>query len=135
MRKTLSILPAIGALVAALGAASSCGGLLENRVASPVVSGNEVTFRLKSSSARTVQIAGDWPGNNWARGDAEAGEVLVGLMRSADESGVWELTVRLEPGRYRYRFLVNESVWLFDPDNPRIVDDGRGGKANLLIVP
>ncbi len=135
MRKILSIPSAVGALVAALGTIASCGGLLENRVASPVVSGDEVTFRLKSPSARTVQIAGDWPGNNWARGDAEAGEVLVGLMRGGAESGVWEVTVRLEPGRYRYRFLVNESVWLFDPDNPRIVDDGRGGKANLLIVP
>jgi 1,4-alpha-glucan branching enzyme len=135
MRSTLRIGIGIGALVAALGAASSCGGLLERRVASPEVSGDEVTFRVKSPSARTVQIAGDWPGNNWGRGDAEAGEVLVGLMTAAANGGVWEITVRLDPGRYRYRFLVNESMWLLDPDNPRIVDDGRGGKANLLILP
>ncbi len=135
MRIGTSIGLAIGALLALIGAAGSCGGLLERRVASPVISGDEITFRVKSPSARTVQIAGDWAGNNWARGDAEGGEVLVGLMKNAEEDGVWEITVRLEPGRYRYRFLLNESEWLFDPDNPRIVDDGRGGKANLLIVP
>ena len=123
------------AFIGALGVAGSCGGLLEHRVASPVISGDEITFRVKSPSARTVQLAGDWTGNNWARGDAEAGEVLVGLMDTASEEGVWEITVRLEPGRYRYRFLVNETTWMFDPDNPRIVDDGRGGKANLLVVP
>ncbi len=115
--------------------AASCGGMLERRVPSPVIEGDSVVFRVKSPSARTVQIAGDWSGNNWGRGDAEGGEILVGLMERAAESGVWEIVVKLEPGRYRYRFLVNESVWLLDPDNPRIVDDGRGGRANLLIVP
>lgn len=112
----------------------SCGGVLERRAVSPSISGGVVTFRIKSPTARTVQVAGDWPGNNWGRGDAEAGEVLVGLMNPAP-GGIWELAVRLEPGRYRYRFLLNESEWLLDPDNPRVVDDGRGGKANLLIVP
>jgi 1,4-alpha-glucan branching enzyme len=114
---------------------ASCGRLLERRVASPVVDGETVVFRLKNPSARTVQVAGDWQGNNWARGDAEGGEILVGRMEADEEGGVWELVVHLEPGRYRYRFLVNESVWILDPDNPRVVDDGRGGKANLLIVP
>ena len=113
----------------------SCGRYLERSLDSPSVDGETVTFRVKVSSARTVQLAGDWPRNNWARGDAEEGEVLAGLMERTADSGVWELAVRLGPGRYRYRFLVNEAEWLLDPENPRVVDDGRGGKANLLIVP
>jgi len=113
----------------------SCGRYLEKSLGTPRVDGDVVTFRVKVPSARTVQVAGDWPRNNWAGGDAEAGEVLVGLMGETSEEGVWELAVRLGPGRYRYRFLVNETAWILDPENPRVVDDGRGGKANLLIVP
>lgn len=110
----------------------SCTRYLEERLDSPVIAPAGVTFRLKSPSARTVQVAGDF--NNWALGDAESGEVLVGLMERKDK-GVWELTIALQPGRYRYKYLVGERNWILDPENPRIVDDGRGGKANLLIVP
>jgi len=114
---------------------ASCGRYLEKSLRSPRIDGDTVTFRVKVPSARTVQLAGDWPRNNWARGDAEEGEVLVGRMKKTGDGGVWELVVRLGPGRYRYRFLVNETEWYLDPENPRVIDDGRGGKANLLIVP
>jgi len=114
---------------------ASCGRYLERSLGTPAIEGETVTFRVKVPSARTVQLAGDWPRNNWARGDAEAGEALVGLMEKTGEEGVWELAVRLGPGRYRYLFLINESEWYLDPENPRITDGGRGGKANLLIVP
>lgn len=111
----------------------SCGRYLEDGLDSPVVDGELVTFRFKAPSARTVQIAGDF--NNWAMGDAESGEVLVGLMKSGVRGGIWEVTMELEPGRYRYMFLVNEISWVLDPQNPRVVDDGMGGKANLFIMP
>lgn len=113
---------------------ASCGRYLAETVESPLVDRGEVTFRVKKPSARTVQVGGDWPGNNWAEGDAEGGEVLVGLMELDEKNGVWETTVTLKPGRYRYKFLVNETSWVLDPGNSRVVDDGRGGKANLLII-
>ena len=122
-------------IVAFILAVCSCGRYLEKSLDSPVIEGGTVVFRVKCPSARTVQLAGDWEGNNWAQGDAEAGEVLVGLMEKAGQEGIWELTMRLAPGRYRYRFLVDETTWFLDVENPRVVDDGRGGKANLLIVP
>jgi len=113
----------------------SCGGILERAVRSPVVEADGVVFRLRSPAARTVQIAGDWRGNNWGKGDAEAGEVLVGLMERKEREGIWEITVALKPGRYRYRFIIDEVKYVLDPDNPRVVQDGMGGRANLLIVP
>ena len=113
----------------------SCGGFLDRAVRSPVIEEGGVIFRFRSPAARTVQIAGDWQGNNWGRGDAEAGEVLVGLMERGGREGIWEITVVLKPGRYRYRFIIDEVKFVLDPDNPRIVDDGMGGRANLLIVP
>ena len=115
--------------------AVSCGGVIERAVRSPVIENEGVVFRFHGPAARTVQVAGDWPLNNWGRGDAEAGEVLVGLMERDGVEGIWEITIALEPGRYRYRFIIDEVKHVLDPDNPRIVDDGMGGKANLLIVP
>ena len=112
----------------------SCSRYIEPSVESGVIEDERVVFRLKSPSARTVQIAGDWPGNNWGRGDAEQGEVLVGLMENKDGEGTWVLSIVLEPGRYRYRFIIDEVKQVLDPNNPRVVDDGMGGKANLLIV-
>lgn len=134
MRSRRSIVAVPIALIAAL-AYLSCAGVFEKRIESPETRDGIAVFRLRMASARTVQVAGDWPGNNWARGDAESGEVLVGLMRGPGDDGVWELDVALAPGRHRYRFLVNESLWMLDPGNPRVVDDGRGGKANLIVMP
>lgn len=135
MRYRMNAVAPLCAITAMVLISISCGRYLERSLGSPGIAGDTVTFRVKVSSARTVQLAGDWSRNNWARGDAEAGEILVGLMEKSADRGVWELAVRLGPGRYRYRFLVNEAEWLLDPENPRVVDDGRGGKANLLIVP
>jgi 1,4-alpha-glucan branching enzyme len=128
-RRTLFVVLSLFALAASV----SCGRLLEEAVDSPVIGEDNVRFRLKSPAARTVQVAGDW--NNWASGDAETGEVLVGLMKQDPQNGIWELAVELEPGRYRYRFLVDEVHWVLDPNNPRVVEDMKGGKVNLLIIP
>ncbi len=131
MRSYWIILVSALAIVTSL---DSCGRYIEPSIESGVIEEGSVVFRLKSPSARTVQVAGDWPGNNWGRGDAEAGEVLVGLMENKDGKGIWELSIYLEPGRYRYRFIVDEVEQVLDPNNPRVVDDGMGGKANLLIM-
>lgn len=122
------------ALIAAsalLLVAGSCS-YIDKAVESPVLKEGTVEFRYPSHSAKTVQVAGDW--NNWSAGDAEQGEVLVGLMEK-DKKGIWNLTQELPPGRYRYYFLLNETQRILDPANPRVADDPWGGKANLLIVP
>jgi 1,4-alpha-glucan branching enzyme len=113
---------------------ASCSRYIEPSIESGVLEEEGVVFRLKSPSARTVQVAGDWPGNNWGRGDAERGEILVGLMDNKNGEGIWVLSIVLEPVRYRYRFIIDEVKHVLDPNNPRVVDDGMGGKANLLIV-
>ena len=112
-------------------AAGACS-YIDKSVESPVPKEGVVEFRYPSHSVKTVQVAGDW--NNWGAGDAEQGEVFVGLMEK-DKKGVWNLTQELSPGRYRYYFLLNETQRILDPANPRVADDPWGGKASLLIVP
>ncbi|MDD3642044.1 MAG: hypothetical protein PHQ19_01050 [Candidatus Krumholzibacteria bacterium] len=130
MKKSLgrTIRMAVPLVALALAACAALDGAVE----SPAIDGGTVVFRYFSSSARTVQVAGDW--NNWSAGDAGTGEVLVGLMEKG-EDGLWTIAVDLPPGRHRYWFVVNETGRVLDPVNPRVTEDPWGGKASLCIVP
>jgi hypothetical protein len=90
MRHCMNAVTRLCAITAVVLLLISCGRYLERSLGSPSIDGDTVTFRVKVPSARTVQLAGDWPRNNWARGDAEEGEVLVGLMGKTADTGVWE---------------------------------------------
>jgi 1,4-alpha-glucan branching enzyme len=100
----------------------------------PIVREGRVVFRLFEPSARRVQVAGDWPPNNWGRGDGRVGEANIGLMGDEEADGIWELEVDLPPGRYRYVFWVDELTWRTDPGNPDEVPGGPVGTASQLIV-
>jgi 1,4-alpha-glucan branching enzyme len=93
-----------------------------------------VRFRFYAPTARYVQLAGDWPENNWARGDGRIGEANVGLMEDPDGDGVWEIVVPLPPGRYFYLFRVDENTWHLDPGNPEEVEGGPAGKCSLILL-
>lgn len=122
-------------LVAAIGLALGCSYLApRERAAGPTVGEDGVVFRFYAPSASRVQLAGDWPENNWARGDGSAGEADIGLMADADGDGVWEITVALGPGRYHYIFWIDETTWRLDPGNPEEAPGGPAGTASLLTV-
>ncbi|MBI3996667.1 MAG: isoamylase early set domain-containing protein [Candidatus Omnitrophica bacterium] len=55
------------------------------------------------ATAQRVALVGDF--NSWNH--------YSHRMRKAT-SGLWEATVELAPGRYQYKFLVNDSQWLTD---------------------
>jgi 1,4-alpha-glucan branching enzyme len=115
--------------------AASCAHLApRKRAAGPEVVGDEVVFRFYAPSAGRVQLAGDWPENNWARGDGSAGEANIGLMSDNDGDGIWEIKVALPPGRYRYLFLVDENTWHLDPGNPEEVDGGPRTKCSNILL-
>lgn len=104
------------------------------RAGGPVMTADGVRFRFFAPSAHRVQVAGDWPGNNWARGDGPDGEADIGLMADDDNDGLWEVVVALAPGRYRYAFRVDEMLWRVDPGNPAEVEAGPGGRASEIVV-
>ncbi len=62
-------------------------------------------FHLDRADARTVALAGEF--NHWQA-----------QPMSKQPDGTWSLTIPLAPGTYGYKFLVNGSEWLFDPNNP-----------------
>ena len=115
--------------------ASGCGYLASRSLApGPSVEEGQVRFRYWAPTARRVQLAGDWPENNWARGDGSVGEANVGLMDDADGDGIWEILVELPPGRHRYLFRVDETTWHTDPGNPEEAAGGPARICSLLLL-
>lgn len=91
-------------------------------------------FQFASPSAHVVQLCGSWEENNWCNGQAETGRFRIGEMKDPDKNGIWELVVDLPPGRYQYKFRIDEINWKEDPNNPNRTDDGYGGFNSVLIV-
>ncbi|MDH3291241.1 MAG: isoamylase early set domain-containing protein [Gemmatimonadota bacterium] len=83
-----------------------------------------VQFVIVAPSAATVSLVGDF--NDW--------NVSATPMRPAPGDGIWSVTVPLEPGRYRYAFLVDGQTWLADPSAPRAFDDDFGPPNSVLTV-
>lgn len=127
---------AAAVLAAAVLAAAGCSTLnfVKRRLPPPAKSADGMVFRFEAPSAKVVQIAGNWPENNWLAGQAQTGSFLVGEMKDLDGDGVWERTEPLPAGRYQYKFVIDRVNWKFDPNNPQRVDDGFGGFNSLLIV-
>lgn len=65
-----------------------------------------VSFEYFDPSARTVTLVGTF--NNW---DKEARPL------KRDAGGLWKVSVKLEPGTYQYKFVVNGERWEEDPLN------------------
>ncbi|MGB9823526.1 MAG: glucodextranase DOMON-like domain-containing protein [Candidatus Hydrothermia bacterium] len=82
----------------------------------PEVVGDSVLFRFFEPNAQIVYLAGTF--NNWAP---------TGLPMKRDENGIWTVKIKLIPGNYQYKFVINGNLWREDPTNPAKVDDGFGG--------
>lgn len=82
----------------------------------------EVTFEIDLPSAGRVFVAGQF--NDWS---PAATELAKG------EDGVWRVTLKLLPGKYEYKFIV-DGQWREDPNNPDKVADPYGGSNSLLTV-
>ncbi len=74
-------------------------------VVSPQVDGKTVTFYYKGAETDTVLLAGSMT-------DWQNGAKTFSSYDAATE--LWSLTLRLEPGNYEYKFIVNGD-WITDP--------------------
>ena len=127
------------ALILLLAAALAAGGcstlnFIKRRLPPPAQGPNGVTFRFNSPSAKIVQLAGNWPANDWLRGQAQTGSFLVGAMEDPDGDGIWVRTEKLPPGRLQYKFVIDRVNWKEDPNNPQWTDDGYGGHNSVIDV-
>jgi len=84
--------------------------------------GDTITFRVKFDAASQVLVAGDF--NNWSG---------VATPLASVRPGVWAAKLPLNPGRYRYRFVV-DGRWVTDPYNDRVEANQFGELNNVLEV-
>ncbi len=82
-----------------------------------------VTFVTLYPRAKSVQIAGDF--NDWQPTKLNLDKV--------GESGVWQAAVKLPPGRYRYRLVV-DGQWQQDPYNEITEVNPFGGYNSIVEV-
>jgi hypothetical protein len=81
-----------------------------------------VQLRLASDAARTVSVAGSF--NDWRPGQTPL---------QKDGNGIWQVHLRLPPGDYEYRFVV-DGAWADDPLACRHAANPFGGVNALLRV-
>ncbi|MBM7559517.1 isoamylase early set domain-containing protein [Marinitoga litoralis] len=83
---------------------------------------NEVVFEYKDITASKVFLAGSF--NNW---DPSA-------LPMKKMNGIWKVSMKLAPGDYQYKFVVNGTDWKEDPEAPDYVPDGYGGKNGTFTL-
>lgn len=82
----------------------------------------KTTFSLFAPDAQSVQLAGDF--TSWEQSP-------VTLRKQPD--GVWKTTVKLPPGTYEYRLLV-DGQWQDDPQCPTRIPNPFGTQNCLCQV-
>lgn len=90
----------------------------------PLLENGRLSFVFVNYGAKKVELVGDF--NHWRRGSTPFEEVLDGL---------WKVEIDApQPGRYRYKFLVDESEWVEDPANLYRKPNSYGGFDSVLTL-
>jgi chromosome partitioning protein len=86
----------------------------------------EVIVRYRDPAASDVRIAGDF--NGWV-----PDKNVRSLVQAEGIERVWTKILRLPPGTYHYRYVV-DGEWREDPDNPQAEPGPVGGRNSVLVV-
>jgi len=115
---------AINAGRAVAAALRVSGGLLQGIPISPNTALHETTFYYYDPLAREVALVGSF--NGWQSKDGEMVQIRPGLWE-----GILDVPAR---GTHRYKFLIDRSRWINDPENPLRIQDGFGGFNSLITI-
>jgi chromosome partitioning protein len=90
-------------------------------LSAPTVTPEGVVFSVEAPSARQVQLAGDF--NGWT----------VDGNEMTPHASVWTKVIKLDPGRYRYRYVV-DGMWQSDPLNAEVEPSPYGGHDSVFVM-
>jgi 1,4-alpha-glucan branching enzyme len=96
--------------------------MVKSEAKSKGISVAKIQFEFPAPEAKTVSLGGDF--NDW--------DTFANQMQK-DKKGIWKVTVNLRPGRYEYRFFVDEK-WENDPSCEGCVPNDFGGVNCIRIV-
>jgi diguanylate cyclase (GGDEF)-like protein len=76
-----------------------------------------------AGSTHTIAVVGDF--NGWNK--------LSDVMERSND-GKFSLRLPLAPGRYAYKYVVNNEYYIVDPQCAEFLQDGYGGRNSIVIV-
>jgi 1,4-alpha-glucan branching enzyme len=86
-------------------------------------SSKSVKFDCFAPGARSVVVSGSF--NKWSK--------RKNKMKGT-KKGNWSCAVKLKPGTYQYRFVINGNEWIDDPNATKRCPDGLGGQNCVVHV-
>ena len=82
-----------------------------------------VTFTIRADIGKTVYLAGCF--NQWNPTGKK--------MLDKKNEGVYTTSVKLAPGRYEYKFVI-DGTWCADPENLDFVQNDHGTLNSVIVV-
>ncbi len=83
-----------------------------------------IEFYIHNDCAQQISLAGSF--NHWAQ------DVL---LMEPGKNGMWKIEIPiLPPGRYHYKFFLDDKMWIEDVDNPYREPDGFSGFNSVLLI-
>ena len=82
-----------------------------------------VKFTVHADKGKAVYLAGEF--NNW--------DPTARKMAYKARSGVYTATVKLAPGSYQYKFVI-DGTWCADPENANAVANDQGTFNSVITV-
>jgi hypothetical protein len=80
-------------------------------------------FVFDAPRAARVSLVGDF--NDWN---------TTATPMTRDANGAWTVSLRLEPGRHVYQFVLDGNHWQSDPVALLAPDDGFGARNSIVVV-
>ena len=109
---------------------------IKKRLSPPYPVDSGILFQYDAPSARHVNLAGNFPDNEWLK-NGDNVDVMYDNGMNGDKvagDGVWSIVKSLPKGRYEYKFVIDRNSWLKDPNALDTISDGYGGENSVLIV-
>ena len=91
------------------------------KAAKPVT--KEVTFTVHAENGKAVYVAGEF--NEW--------NATAKKMAYKAKEGVYSATMKLAPGDYQYKFVI-DGTWCADPENTNSVANDQGTFNSVVSV-
>ena len=82
-----------------------------------------VTFTVRAEAGKAVYLSGTF--NQWSTTGKK--------MTDKKKDGVYSTTIKLAPGTYEYKFVV-DGVWCADPANADVVKNDCGTLNSVITV-
>lgn len=90
----------------------------------PRIEGEKIVFFYHDDNAETVNLSGDF--NNWNSTETQ-------FFKNGD--GLWHAEISIPTsGKYRYKFVINNTIWKEDTSNGMKEEDGFGGFNSILQI-